>query len=111
MNKVILLGNLGTDPELKTTNSGKSVVSFSLATSAGKDSPTEWHKIEAWDKTANFIANYFTKGSKMALEGRIKYSMSEKDGEKKYYTTIVADRVEFAGGKGDGGAAAEEDPF
>ncbi len=107
MNKVILLGNLGSAPELKTTPSGKSVVSFSLATQRGKDSPTEWHKVEAWDKTAEFVNNYFTKGSKMALEGRIKYETYEKDGEKRYITKIVAENVEFAGSKPE----TEEDPF
>lgn len=104
MNKVILVGNLGGDPEMKFTSSGKGVCSFSLATQGmGKDAPADWHKVEAWEKTAEFISKYFSKGSKMVLEGRIKYETYEKDGEKRYATKIIADRVEFAGDKKAGG--------
>lgn len=111
MNKVILVGNLGGDPEQKLTTSGKAVTSFTLATQGmGKDAPADWHKVEAWDKTAEFISKYFSKGSKMVLEGRIKYETYEKDGEKKYVTKIVADRVEFGGGdkKADQGTSNDE---
>lgn len=113
MNKVILIGNLGSTPEFKTLAGNNSVVSFSLATQAfGKDAPPDWHKVEAWGKTAEFVSKWFDKGSKMALEGRVKYESYEKDGEKKYVTKIVAERVEFAGSKRDGGAEADEElPF
>lgn len=99
MNKVILIGNLGNDPEVKVTPSGKSVTTFSLATQYGKDSPTQWHKIEAWEKTGELVAKFLTKGSKAAVEGRLNYTSSEKDGEKRYFIAIVAERVEFLGGK------------
>jgi single-strand DNA-binding protein len=109
MNNVTLIGNLGKDPELKTTTSGKSVVSFSLATQGGgKDAPADWHTVEAWDKTAELVAQYLKKGSKCAIMGRIKYEKSEKDGVVRYFTKIVANNVEFLGGKAE---AAEEDPF
>lgn len=100
MNKVILMGNLGGDPELRTTPAGKAVAEFSLATQGvGKDAPSDWHKVTVWEKTAEFASKYLSKGSKILLEGRIKYETYEKDGEKKYMTRIVADRIEFAGGK------------
>ncbi len=108
MNSVTLIGNLGGDPESRTTQSGKTVVSVSLATQFGKDSPTDWHKVEAWDKTGELISAYAKKGHKLAIQGCIKYEKYEKDGETKYVTKIVADRVEFLTPKAE---AKEEDPF
>lgn len=109
MNKVILIGNLGGDPDTRFTPAGKQVTEFSLATAgAGKDAPADWHKVTTWEKTAELCAKYLTKGSKVALEGRIKYETYEKDGEKKYMTRIVADRVEFLSSKSDGGTSNDE---
>lgn len=107
MNTAIIIGNLGKDPELKTTNNGKSVVSFSVATQSGKDAPTDWHNIEAWDKTAELVAQYLKKGSKCAVTGRIKYEKSEKDGVTRYFTKIVANNVEFLSAKQE----ADDLPF
>lgn len=95
MNKIILIGHVGKDPENKTTTTGKSVTKFSMATN--DYGTTSWHYIEAWDKTADLADKYLKKGSMVAVEGRVKYSVVEKDGKKTTYTSVVADRLEFVG--------------
>lgn len=97
MNRVILMGNLGRDPEARDAN-GKKVVTFSLATNEGKDR-VEWHRIVAWEKTAELVEKYMTKGSKALIEGRLQTRKWEKDGVERQTTEIVAQRVEFADGK------------
>jgi single-strand DNA-binding protein len=101
-NKVTLLGRLGKEPELKTVGENM-VCNFSLATSRkakGQDL-TDWHNITAWGKTAEVCAKYLSKGSRVLLDGRIEYRTYEKDGEKKYATSIVAETVTFVDTKGD----------
>ena len=97
MNKVILVGNLGQDPELKYTNSGKSVCNFSVATEEfyNGEKKTEWHRIVAWGKTGERCAEYLAKGSKVAIDGKLTTRSWEQNGEKKYMTEIVAFNVEF----------------
>ena len=96
VNRVILLGNVGKDPEVKYTGSGTAVAKFSLATSykakAG-DEKTEWHNLVAWQKTAEIIGEYVTKGSRLYVEGRIQTSSwdDSKSGEKKYRTEIIVE--------------------
>lgn len=95
VNKVILVGNLGADPELKYTTSGKAVAEMRLATSwgAGDKQETEWHRVILWDKQAEFAAG-LNKGNKVYVEGRIKTrSYDDKDGVKKYVTEIVANEL------------------
>jgi len=106
MNKVIIIGRLGKDPELRYMPNGKAVAIFSIATSekwTGKDGEkqerTEWHNIVAFEKTAELCAGYLNKGSQAAVEGKIQTRSWEKDGEKKYKTEIVVNRVEFLGSK------------
>ena len=113
VNKVILVGNLGKDPELKTTKGGKSVVSFSLATSfgSGDKEQTEWHNIEAWDKLADNIAQYMKKGSKMYLEGRIRTDKVEGDQGVRYFTKVVAHEAKFLDSKPRGGIDSSDLPF
>jgi single-strand DNA-binding protein len=112
MNKVILIGNLGANPELRTTPGGKSVTTFTMATKAMvNDAEPDWHRVEAWEKTAELVAKYMKKGSKIGLEGRIKYETYEKDGETKYSTKIVADRVEFLDSAGGSKKEEEADGF
>lgn len=106
MNKVILIGNLGRAPETKTTQNGKTVCTFSVATNerrGGQDS-TEWHNIVAWDKTAELCQRYLTKGSKVGIEGRIQTRSwdDQQSGQKRYRTEIVAWQVEFLDPKGQG---------
>ncbi len=115
VNKVILLGNIGKDPELKYTPSGTAVANFSIATGERfKDKEgqwqerTEWHNIVAWDKLAEIIGQYVKKGSKLYLEGRLQTrSWDDKtSGEKKYRTEIVASDISLLGGRGEGGGSS-----
>ena len=112
VNKVILIGNLGKDPELKYTPSGTAVAKFSLATNerykdkAGQvQERTEWHNIVAWQRTAEIAAEYLKKGRSVYIEGRIQtHSWDDKtSGQKKYMTEIVASHLVLLGGRGEGG--------
>ena len=101
MNKAILIGNVGKEPEIRKTQSGISVANFSLATSKkikGEDK-TEWHRIVAWDKLAEIIEKYVHKGDKLMIEGEIETRDYEKDGQKVYTTEIRAWNMEMLGGK------------
>ena len=103
MNRVTLIGNLGKDPTLAKTGSGKSVSNFSLATSESyvrlegeKVTNTEWHNIVAFGGTADACAKILRKGDKAAVEGRITTrSYDDKDGNKRYVTEVIASNVEF----------------
>lgn len=102
VNKAIIVGNLGGDPELKYTKAGTAACNFSVATSekwndkeGNPQERTEWHRIVAWGRTAEVCAEYLNKGSKVYLEGRIQTRTYEKDNETKYVTEIVAQDVTF----------------
>lgn len=108
VNKVILVGNLGKDPEIKYTPGGVAVAKFSLATNERfKDKggewqdKTEWHNVIAWQRLAEIVGEYVKKGSKLYLEGRLQTSSWEdkKSGEKKYKTEIVASEMVLLGGR------------
>lgn len=107
VNKVILVGNLGADPELRYTGSGKAVCDLRLATSntwtrdGEKQEATEWHRVVVWDKSAESCAKYLKKGRQAYVEGRIQTRTYDKDGETKYITEIVASDVKFLGGPRD----------
>src|SRR6516164_3279372 len=112
VNKVILVGNLGKDPEVKYTPSGVPVAKFSLATNerykdkAGEwQDRTEWHNIVAWQRLAEIVGEYVKKGSKIYIEGRLQTSSWEdkQSGEKKYRTEIVVNDLVLLGGRGEGG--------
>lgn len=113
VNKVILVGNLGKDAELRYTPQGAAVSSFSLATTevwndkgGQKQERTEWHRIVLWGRTAETLQDYLKKGKQIYVEGRLQTrSWDDKDGNKKYTTEIRADRVVLLGGGGGGGAA------
>jgi len=113
MNQVILCGNVGKDPDLKYTASGKAWVNFSLATSekwtkdGEKHTKTDWHNVVAWGKLAELIAQYVSKGSKVLITGKIQQRSYEKDGEKRWITEIIADTVEFLSGKKDAAETAQ----
>ena len=110
VNKVILVGNLGRDAELRATPSGASVSNFSIATTenwTGKDGQkqekTVWHRIVLRGKTADALQPYLTKGKQIYIEGRLETRQWEKDGQKHYTTEVKADKVVLLGGGGRGG--------
>ncbi|MFQ5676074.1 MAG: single-stranded DNA-binding protein [bacterium] len=114
VNKVILIGNLGQDPELKYTPSGAAVTNFNVATNevwkdndGNKQERTEWHRIVLWRKLAEIAGEYLKKGSKVYLEGRLQTrSWEDKDGVKRYTTEVVADSMTMLDAKADAGAGA-----
>jgi single-strand DNA-binding protein len=107
MNKVILIGNLGRNPEISRTETGTTIAKFSMATSEKwKDKKsseakkhTEWHRITAFGKLAEICEEYLFKGKQVCIEGRIQTSSWEKDGNKRYSTEIIASKMEMLGGK------------
>ena len=103
MNSVKFLGRTTSDIELKRTESGKSVATFSLAVKRPftKDT-TDFFNIVAWEKTAETLSNYVNKGTMIVIEGYITNRQNEKDGHKRYATEIVVERFHFCGGKNDG---------
>jgi single-strand DNA-binding protein len=120
LNKVTLIGNIGQDPEVRSTSGGGRVANFSLATSrqwsgqgGDKQEKTEWHRIVAWNNNrgtgtglADVIEKYCKKGDKLYVEGRIEYrSWQDKDGQTRYTTEIIANEIIMLSGKG--GAAGE----
>lgn len=109
VNKVILVGNLGKDPELRYTPAGAAVATFSLATTErfkGKDGQmqekTEWHNIVAWRQLAEICGKFLHKGKQVYIEGRIQTrSYDDRDGNKRYITEIVADQMQMLGRAGE----------
>ena len=113
VNKVILIGNLGQDPELRYTSSGVAVATFSLATNeTWKDQDgnaqerTQWHNLVAWRKLAEICGEYLKKGSKIYVEGRLQYrNYDDKNGVKRFVTEIIMDQMLMLDAKGAGGGA------
>jgi len=111
VNKVILIGNLGANPELKYLPSGQAVCEMRLATNetftdkqGQRQERTEWHRIVVWGKTAENCAKYLEKGRQVYVEGRLQTrSWDDKEGNKRYTTEIVAQNVTFLGGGGGSG--------
>jgi len=115
VNKVILIGNLGRDPEMRYTQSGDPIANFSLATSekwtdksGQKQERTEWHRVEVFGKQAQIVRDYCSKGRQIYIEGSIKYDeWTDKEGNKRNTTKIrvsgFGGRVVLIGGRGDGG--------
>ena len=116
VNIAIVVGNLGKDPEVRFTQSGRAVANFSIATSeswTGQDGNpqerTEWHKIVVWGKQAESCGQYLAKGRQVFVQGRIQSrSYEDKTGNTRYITEIIAQRVQFLGGAG--GARASQEP-
>lgn len=102
VNKSILLGRLGSDPDLRHTTEGDPVAKFSLATSQNKDSKPDWHQVVVWGKQAENCSKFLSKGSQVYVEGRIAYHQWTDDkGVKHNNTTIKAHKVTFVGSKSD----------
>ena len=113
VNKVILVGNLGADPELKYTPSNRPVCNLSIATNevfkdkgGQRQERTEWHRVTVWGDQAENCSKYLAKGRSVYIEGRLQTrSWDDKEGKKRYSTEVVADRVVFLGSGGPEGAA------
>ncbi|MCB9561408.1 MAG: single-stranded DNA-binding protein [Kofleriaceae bacterium] len=111
VNKVILVGNLGADPDMRYTPSGAGVCELRVATSDSwtdkngqRQERTEWHRVIVWGKRAEVCAKYLAKGRQVYVEGRIQTrNYDDKDGNKRYITEVIANDVQFLGGK-EGGA-------
>jgi single-strand DNA-binding protein len=117
VNKVFLLGNVGKDPEIRTTGGGMTVASFSLATAErakGADGQwtdkTEWHNLVCFQRTAEIVRDYVKKGSQVFVEGKIQTrSWDDKtSGEKKYKTEILVNELSLLGGRGEGASGGGE---
>jgi single-strand DNA-binding protein len=109
INKVILIGNLGSDPEVRYTPNGTAVASFNVATNESwnnkegkKEERTEWHKIVVWAKLAELCGEYLSKGRPVYVEGRLQTrEWNDKEGNKRYTTEIVAQTIQFLGAPGE----------
>jgi single-strand DNA-binding protein len=126
LNKVMLIGNLGKDPEVRYTTSGQGVASFSIATtekfknkSGDMEERTEWHNVVLWGKLAEIAKDYLSKGKTVYIEGRLQTrKWQDKDGRDRYTTEIVGDKMQMLSPKGGGGGgrsggepvAAYDDP-
>jgi len=118
VNKVILIGNLGKDPEVRSLESGAKVASFSLATTESyknkegqKVDQTEWHNIVMWRGLAEVAEKYLKKGSQIYLEGKIRSrSWDDKEGNKRYTTEIIADTFTMLGAKREETSRSTSDP-
>src|SRR3990167_3980016 len=105
MNRVLLIGNLGADPELKKTPGGKSVTTLRVATNEAwidkvgeKHTRADWHRVVVWGDQAENCAKYLKKGRQVHIDGRLQTRTWDKEGQKQYVTEIVASRVTFLGG-------------
>src|SRR6185295_16796220 len=115
VNKVILVGNLGNDPEVKYTQGGMAICTISLATtSVRKDMEganqerTEWHRVKLFGKLGEIAGEYLRKGKQCYIEGSIRYDkFTGKDGVEKYTTDIIADDMQMLGSRGAGGGGGE----
>ena len=118
VNKVILVGNLGADPDLRHTPSGTAVSNLRLATTevfsnreGEKNKRTEWHRIVAFGRLAEICNQYLKKGRQVYIEGRLQTrEWEDKNGDKRYTTEIVATNMVMLGGRGEGGGYVAEEP-
>ncbi|KAA3636392.1 MAG: single-stranded DNA-binding protein [Calditrichaeota bacterium] len=116
VNKAILIGRLGKDPELKYTQSGKAFATFSLATSENwkgqdgqKQESTTWHNIVAWGRQAEVMKEYLVKGKQVYIEGRIaNRSYDDKEGNKKYISEVVVQSFQFIGDRGGSSSSSDD---
>ena len=113
LNKVMLIGNVGNEPEIRATGSGARVAKISLATnrswtdrnSGQKNEKTEWHRLTFFGRLVDIVEQYVKKGDRLYVEGRIEYSQTESDQGPKYWTDIVVMEMVMLGGSGTGGGA------
>ncbi|MFN7963092.1 MAG: single-stranded DNA-binding protein [Thermoanaerobaculia bacterium] len=119
LNKVFLIGNLGRDPEVRSTPSGQPVASFSVATSrkwkdrdGNRQEQTEWHNVVCWGKQAELAGQYLSKGKQIFVEGRLQTRSwdDRQSGEKRYRTEIICENFQMLGARGGGGEMDHGDP-
>ena len=120
LNRVMIIGNLGRDPELRYTTRGNAVCNFTVAVNRPgrtdengrrSEDETEWFSVVAWDKLAETCNQFLSKGRKVYVEGRLQSrSYDDKDGNKRYITEVVADDVILLGGRGEGGSTSVPEP-
>ena len=120
INKVILVGNLGNDPDVKYTQGGMAIATLSVATTSSRkdrdgnfQEKTEWHRVKLFGKTAEVAGEYLKKGRQVYIEGRLEYGSYEKDGVKHYTTDIIGDDMQMLGGgegQRSGGGYGEDRP-
>lgn len=108
LNCVTLVGHLGAPPELKTTQNGKTICTFRMATNGPGDGAADWHRVVVWDAQAESCHRYLDTGRLVAVMGRLKSrSYDDSEGKTRWLTEVVANRVAFLGGREDGGGAAD----
>ena len=115
VNKAIIVGNLGKDPEVRFTQSGRAVANFPVATTDtwmdqenGRQERTEWHNIVVWGKQAEHCGQYLSKGRQVYIEGRIQTrKFEDREGKERYFTEINARQVTFLGGRGEEGRSGQ----
>ena len=118
VNKVILVGNLGNDPDVKYTQGGMAITTLSLATTSvrkdrdgNQQEKTEWHRVKLFGKLGEIAGEYLRKGRQVYIEGSIRYDkFTGQDGVEKYFTDIVADEMQMLGGGGEGGGQGRGEP-
>jgi single-strand DNA-binding protein len=111
LNRVMLIGNLGADPDLRVTPGGQAILKLRLATNESymdrnnvRQERTEWHRVTVWGRRAEALGKILTKGDSLFVEGRLQTSSYEKNGEKRYSTEVVASNIVLPGrGRGEGG--------
>ena len=116
LNRVMLIGNLGADPELRVTPGGQAVLKLRLATNESyldrnnvRQERTEWHRVTVWGRRAEALGKILQKGDSLFVEGRLQTSSYEKNGEKRYSTEVVANNIVLPGrGRGEGAGAPRE---
>lgn len=118
VNKVILIGNLGRDPEVRNTPSGQPVTNFTLATNrvyndrdGNRQKQTEWHQIVCWGRQAEIAGRFLTKGKQVYVEGRLQTRSWEdrQSGEKRYRTEVICENFQMLGSRSDGDASGSSD--
>ncbi len=110
LNKVMLIGNVGSEPEIRATSSGSRVAKLSLATnrqwkdgSGQQQEKTEWHRLTFFGRLVDIVEQWVKKGDRLYAEGRVEYSQTEKDGQTRYWTDIVVSEMVMLGSTGGGG--------
>lgn len=108
INRATIMGRLGNEPEVRTTQSGTKVARLSIATSrkwkdrsGGEQESTQWHRVTLWDRLADIAEQYLHKGDRVYVEGRIEYSETEHQGQRRFWTEIVASELIMLGGAGE----------